>query len=121
MTLGHAAMLLYFGLLLAWFEPDPNGLRFDDIGTLVTYAAWSSPPLFVGLATRSRAATIAAAAIHVASPSLLIASMLDPSGDLNFALLMWWFPVPVAVAAIAATDQVRHALRATKRKTTVSE
>lgn len=31
--------------------------------------------------------------------------MADPSADLNFAVVLWWLPVPVLVAIIVLTEE----------------
>lgn len=45
------------------------------------------------------------AAVHAASPLLLLGTMRDPDADLNFAVLWWWFPLPLLFGVIAALDR----------------
>lgn len=34
-------------------------------------------------------------------------NMANPNSDLNFAILLWWFPLPAVVVAIGVVDRWR--------------
>lgn len=105
-------MLVLMGVLLNHYEPDPNGLRLDDPATVGWFAPLTLAPVLVGMAARSKIGTGAIAALHATSPLWLLPSMGGPDADLTFALLLWWFPLPLAAASVVVIDRRRAANRA---------
>ena len=98
-------MLALMHVLLEAFEPDPNGFRFDSLAKISSFAALTAGPVVVGLAAASMRATLLAATAQFLSPLALVPAMVDANSDLNFAILLWWLPVPAAVAAIVWFDR----------------
>jgi hypothetical protein len=98
-------MLGLLHLLLEKYKPNPNGFRFHSVGIVAFYAVATAPPVVLGLLARSRVATAVISAMQALSPLALLSAMRDPTSDINFALLLWWFPVPALVAVVVVIDR----------------
>ena len=102
---GQLAMLALMFALLETYEPEPNGFRFDTAAKLGSFAVLTLAPIVIGLAARRFAAAAAVALLQALSPLLLLANMRDPGSDLNFAVLLWWIPLPAAAALVVIVDR----------------
>ncbi len=108
LTGAHLVMLSVLHVLLSAFDPEPNGFRLDSPAKVLSIALTFAPPAVVGLlAVRKRTVSFLAA-VHAASPLLLLGTMRDPDADLNFAVLLWWFPLPLLFGVIAVIDRRRQ-------------
>ncbi len=106
LSAAHLVFLVFLHVLLETYEPEPNGFRFDSISKALSIAAAFSPPALVALfAVRKRTAVLLAA-LHTASALLFLGNARDPSSDLNFAVLLWWFPFPVIFGLIVLVDRL---------------
>lgn len=105
----HLVLLVVLHVLLSVYEPDPNGFRLDSSAKILSIAIYYLPPAVIGtLAVRKRAVLLLAA-VHAASPLLLLlGAMRDPNSDLNFAVLLWWIPLPLLFAVVAIWDRDRE-------------
>lgn len=103
----HLLGLVVLHVLLSVYEPNPNGFRFDSASKSLGIAASFAPPAVVGLIAVRRRTVLFISVLHAASPLLMIGNMRDPNADLNFAVLFWWFPLPLLVGAIAIIDRIR--------------
>jgi hypothetical protein len=103
----HVVALAVLHVLLTAYEPNPNGFRFDTFGKALGIAASFAPPAVVALIAVRKPVVLALAAVHAASPLLLIGNMRDPNADLNLAVLLWWFPLPIAFGVVAIVDRLR--------------
>jgi hypothetical protein len=101
----HVVMLASFRWLLVRYEPDPSGLRLGTLSDLVLWAALTLAAPLIALASRSVVGLTVCAAVHAMSPLALLSTATDPGADLNFAVLLWWGPVPVAVCLVVALDR----------------
>ncbi len=115
LAVGHLSMLVLLHLLLEWYQPNPNGFRFDTMAKVGGLAVFTAPPVLIGVLARSGGATALIAAGQAASPLLLRSAMRDPGKDLNFAILLWWFPLPAAAAAVVLIDRVWRSGRLRRR------
>ena len=102
---GHVVMLRLMHVLLELFEPAPNGFRFDTFPKVASFAVVTLAPVLVGLGARRWPATAAVGLLQALSPLMLLGSMRDPSSDLNFAVLLWWFPLPALAVTIVMVDR----------------
>jgi len=98
----HLCMLILMGGLVAHYQADPNGFRLNHLDVLAWFAVFTVPPLVVGTMARSRSAIGVIAAAHALSPLALINAMRTE--DLNFALIIWWIPLPFFVGVVVITD-----------------
>lgn len=105
---GHLVLLVVLHALLSVYDPEPNGFRFDSLTKVLSFAVSFLPPAVVGLLAVRKRTVLFLVAVHAASPLLLIGNMRDPNADLNFAVLIWWFPLPLLFGVIAAFDRTRR-------------
>ena len=103
---GHVVMLGLMHILLETFEPNPNGFRFDSVLKLASFSGATVGPAAVGAFATSQRAVVIVAAIQAASPLLLIDIMRNPADDLNFAILLWWYPLPILAAVVVIVDHL---------------
>lgn len=104
----HLAFLAVLHALLSAYDPEPNGFRFDSWGKALSIALSFLPPAVVGLLAVRKRTVLFLAVVHAASPLLLLGGMRDPNADLNFAVLLWWFPLPSLFGVIALVDRRRQ-------------
>lgn len=102
---GHLVMLVVMFALLERYEPEPNGFRFDTPMKLGTFAVMTLPPILIGSAARRVAAVAVVGLVQAVSPLLLLGNMRDPGSDLNFALVLWWLPLPAAAGLVVLIDR----------------
>ncbi|MEM9894579.1 MAG: hypothetical protein AAF962_27310 [Actinomycetota bacterium] len=103
---GHLVMLVVMFALLERYKPEPNGFRFDTPMKLGTFAVITLPPIVIGSAAQRIEAVSFVALVHAASPLLLLGNMRNPGSDLNFALVLWWLPLPAAAGLVVLIDRL---------------
>lgn len=108
MLAGHAAMLTYFRWILNRYEPDPTGLRLNDLGAVIGWGLIAAPPVLLALLSRSWLGLVLCAMLHALSPLMLVGTASNANADLNFAAFTWWFYVPAAVVIVVAIDRRHH-------------
>ncbi len=69
-------------------------------------AALTLAPVLVGAGTRSTTGAAAVGVLYALSPLALLGGMRDPGSDLNFAILLWWFPFPTLAALVVLVDRL---------------
>lgn len=104
LLLSHVVMIATMRLLLATYEPDPNGFRLDDLQEVFWWTILTLPPIAIASAAPSRASLAVAAVAHAASPLTLLPIMQTPGDDLNFAIFVWWGYLPVLMIAAFALE-----------------
>ena len=102
-------MLILMGGLIAHYQPDPNGFRLNHLDALAWFAIFTLPPLVIGILARSRSAIGVIAAGQALSPLSLINAMRDE--DLNFAVLLWWIPLPFFTGFVVIADWLHRSRR----------
>lgn len=101
----HVVLLSVLHTLLSTYEPEPNGFRFDSFSIALSITLSFLPPAVVGLLAARKRTIFSLAAVHAASPLLLLGNMRDPTSDLNLAALIWWVPLPLLFGVIAIVDR----------------
>lgn len=109
-------MLAVMFVLLETYEPEPNRFRFDTVTKIGSFAVLTSAPVFIGLAVRSLLGAALIGLLQAISPLALLGNMQDPNSDLNFAILLWWFPLPAIAVLIVIIDHIVGQARRTKRE-----
>lgn len=105
LAVGHLAMVAVMFVLLETYEPDPNGFRFDSFAKIASFVVLALGPVVIGLFAKRLGAVGLIAVLQAASPLVLLPQLQSGEGDLNFVLLLWWFPLPVVAALILAFEQ----------------
>lgn len=105
----HACMLVLMGGLVAHYQPDPNGFRLNHLDVLAWFAVLTLPPLVIGMIARSGVAIGLIATAHALSPLSLVNAMREE--DLNFALILWWIPLPLFAGIVVIADRIRKGQR----------
>jgi hypothetical protein len=100
----HLTMLTLFGWMLQRYQPEPNSLRFNRLSTVALWAAITAAAPLILLGSTSLLGLLTGASVHGLSPLLLRSTAADPRGDLNFAALLWWGPVPAVVLIVVLVD-----------------
>ena len=114
LAIGHLTIAAIMFVLLETYEPDPNGFRFDSFTVLASFIVFTLGPVVIGMFAKRLVAVALIAVLQAASPLVLLPQLQLGEGDLNFVLLLWWFPLPVVAALILAFDQFSIA-RSNKR------
>lgn len=109
-------MLALMFVLLETYEPEPNGFRFDTAAKVGSFAVLTMAPVAIGLGVRSLLGAASIGLLQALSPLALLGNMQDPNSDLNFALLLWWFPLPGIALLALIIDHIVGGVRATKRE-----
>ena len=102
-------MLILMGGLVAHYQPDPNGFRLSHLDVLAWFAVLTLPPLVIGMIARSGVVVGLIAAAHALSPLALINAMREE--DLNFALILWWIPLPFFAGVVVIADWLHRSRR----------
>ena len=105
LALGHLTMVAVMFVLLETYEPEPNGFRFDSFAPLASFVVLTLGPVVIGLFAQRLRAVVLIALLQAASPLVLLPQLQSGEGDLNFVLLLWWYPLPVLAALILGFDR----------------
>ena len=96
-------MVLLMVALVGTYAPEA-GFQLGSLGTAGSFALVTIAPLVIGMATVRRWSTLLVVVLHSTSPLWLLGTMRDPNEDLDFAILLWWFPLPAAAIGIVLAE-----------------
>ena len=103
---GHLGMLAVMFILLEKYQPEPNGFRLHNVGAIGSFAVLTIAPVLIGMGARRFISMALISLLHMLSPLLLLGNMRNRNSDLDFAILLWWFPLPAVAGLVVIIDRL---------------